>query len=85
MSDARPHTADYYRERARQIGRFALRARSPVVRLELLDIADLFTRMAAHAEKRTISGASGEDGFARTVVSPMPKRRATSTAMGGHP
>lgn len=49
-------TADYYREKAAEIKRFAMRSRSPEVRLELVGIAELFDRMAERAERRAAAG-----------------------------
>jgi len=46
MNDARQHTSKYNREKAWEIRRFALRARSASIRPELFDIADRFDRMA---------------------------------------
>ena len=42
--------AKYYRGKAREIRRFAARSRSSDVRLQLLDLADLFDRVAARVE-----------------------------------
>ena len=46
-----PPSADYYREKAREIRRLAGRVRTLEVALELLDIADRFERMAAFVER----------------------------------
>jgi hypothetical protein len=45
-------SADYYREKAKQIRLYAGRVRTLEVALELLDIADRFERMAAYVERR---------------------------------
>jgi len=47
-----PPNADYYREKVREITSVAWRSRSVEVRLELLEIAELFERMADRMEKR---------------------------------
>jgi hypothetical protein len=47
-----PPSADYYREKAREITSVAWRSRSVEVRLELFEIAELFERMADRMEKR---------------------------------
>jgi hypothetical protein len=52
MIDAPRQTEHYYREKAQEIRRFAWRARSAEVRLELFEIAEAFDRMANHVEKR---------------------------------
>jgi len=44
--------ADYYRQKAEEISQVAKRSRNTDVRLELLQIAELFERMADHAETR---------------------------------
>lgn len=72
MSDAQQRTPDYYREKARQIWRLALRARAVEVRLELLDIADRFARMAVHVERRNNLGESVGDGLQRATISSPP-------------
>jgi len=53
MTRAVQPTADYYREKADEIRRSAQRASSAEVRLELLEIADLFERMADRVERRS--------------------------------
>ena len=72
MSDAQQRTPEYYREKARRIWRLALRARSAEVRLELLDIADRFARMAAHVERRNNLGETVGDRLQRaTAAAPL--------------
>jgi hypothetical protein len=85
MSDTQQRTPEYYREKALPIGRFALRARSAEVRLELLDIADRLARMAAHVEHRSNRGESVGDGLQRSPISPLPQAYPTPIEMGGHP
>ena len=57
MTKAVQPTADYYREKADEIRRSAQRASSAEVRLELLEIADLFERMADRVERRSRAAA----------------------------
>jgi hypothetical protein len=85
MSDAQQWTPEYYREKARQIWRFALCARSAEVRLELLDIADRFARMAARVQHRSDHGERAGDGLQRTPISPPPQPYRKPIEMGGHP
>ena len=72
MTDAQQRTPEYYREKARQIWRLALRARAPEVRLELLDIADRFARMAAHVERRNNLAETVGDRWRRATISSPP-------------
>ena len=72
MRDAQQRTPEYYREKARQIWRLALRARAPEVRLELLDIADRFARMAAHVERRNNLAETVGDRWRRATISSPP-------------
>jgi hypothetical protein len=53
MTEALQPTADYYRDKADEIRRFAWRASSAEVRLELFGIAELFERMADRLASRT--------------------------------
>jgi len=57
MTKALQPTADYYREKADEIGRSAQPASSAEVRLELLEIAELFERMADRVERRSRAAA----------------------------
>jgi hypothetical protein len=50
-------SADYYREKAREISSLAWRSRSVEVRLELLQTAELFERMADRVERRLRAAA----------------------------
>ena len=50
MNDAQ--RADYYRQKAEEISQLASRSRNASIRLELLQIAELFERMADRAERR---------------------------------
>ena len=50
MNDAQ--RVDYYRQEAEEISQLARRSRNTSVRLELLQIAELFERMADRAERR---------------------------------
>jgi hypothetical protein len=85
MSDAQQRTPEYYAEKARQIWRFALRAQSAEVRLELLDLARRFARMAAHVQHRSNCSQRVGDGLQRTPVSPPPRPCPKPIEMGGHP
>jgi len=53
--------ADYYQEKAREIGRLASRSRSADVRLQLFEVAELFRRMAAHVGRRMSSDNVGRN------------------------
>ena len=55
MNDAQ--RVDYYRQEAEEISQLARRSRNTSVRLELLQIAELFERMAHRAERRIGSAA----------------------------
>jgi hypothetical protein len=65
---SRQRNGNYYQEKAREIARFASRARSATVRLELLDIADRFDRMAAYVERRINPGEDGEEDLDRAAA-----------------
>jgi hypothetical protein len=85
MNDAPQPTADYYRERAQEIRRFAWRARSADIRLELFDLAKRFDRMAAHVERRMRSGEGVGRNLEHTTVSEPSPLRPMPIKMGGHP
>jgi hypothetical protein len=85
MSDAQQRTPEYYGEKARQIWRFALRAQSAEVRLELLDIARRFPRMAAHVQHRSNRGERVGGGLQRTPISPPPQPCPKPIEMGANP
>jgi len=57
MTKAVQPAADYYREKAEEISQLARRSRNTGIRLELLQIAELFERMADRAERRIGSAA----------------------------
>jgi hypothetical protein len=85
MSDARQQTPKYYREKAHEIRRFALRARSANVRVQLFDIAELFDRMAARA-KGGINPCEGlEDDLKCPTIRMPPQLRPPPIEIGGHP
>jgi hypothetical protein len=53
VNDLELPTAEYYRDKAAEIRLAAQRISSPEVVRELLELAYLFDRMAAYAERRT--------------------------------
>jgi hypothetical protein len=59
IDDVEPRTAEYYRDKAAEIRRFARQARSAEVARELLELAYRFERMADYAERRTLCPAIG--------------------------
>jgi hypothetical protein len=59
VSDLELPTAEYYSDKAAEIRLFARHANSPEVARELLELAYLFDRMAAYAERRTRCPAIG--------------------------
>jgi hypothetical protein len=75
MINDRTRNAKYYREKAREIRRFATYARSPDVRLQLLDLADLFDRMAVHVEGRINSQDEVDEDLERPIVWRPPQFR----------
>jgi len=73
MADNPQANGAFYREKAREIRRFAWGAQSNDVCCELLETADRFDRMAAHVEKRRRPAEgiqAGLDHF--TVHNPTP-------------
>jgi hypothetical protein len=50
MDDIVPPTAEYYRDKAEEIRRVARRTHTQEAAGELLELAELFDRMAAHVE-----------------------------------
>ena len=85
MSDARQQAPKYYREKARGIRRFAVRAPSANGCLQLLDIADLFDRMAAHVEGGINPSERVEDDLKRPTIRIPAQLRPMTIEMGGHP
>jgi hypothetical protein len=59
VNDLELPTAEYYRDKAAEIRLTARRTTSPDVARELLELAYLFDRMAAYAERRTPCRAIG--------------------------
>jgi hypothetical protein len=59
VNDLELPTAEYYRDKAAEIRLAAQRISSPEVVRELLELAYLFDRMAAYAERRTRCPAIG--------------------------
>jgi hypothetical protein len=59
VNDLELPTAEYYRDKAAEIRLAARRISSPEVARELLELAYLFDRMAAYAERRTRCPAIG--------------------------
>src|SRR5262249_39231524 len=72
-----------YREKAREIRRFATYARSPDVRLQLLDLADLFDRMAVHVEGRINSQDDVDEDLEHPIMWPPPQFRPVKIEMRG--
>ena len=70
--------ADYYEEKARQIGRLASHSRSADVRLQLFEVAELFRRMAVHVGKR-MSSENVSRNLDRSTAQP------STNGEGGHP
>jgi hypothetical protein len=64
--------ADYYHEKAREIGRLASQSRSADVRLQLFEVAELFLRMAAHVGRRMRSENAGDNLDRATTRKPSP-------------
>ena len=56
MTDEQAPTAAYYRRVAGEITGLARKSQSPDVRLELLELAERFRRMADYVEKRFPNG-----------------------------
>jgi hypothetical protein len=81
MDHTTSSVADYYHEKAREIGRLASQSRSADVRLQLFEVAELFRRMAAHVGRRMSSENAGRnlDRATAREPSPVPMER------GGHP
>jgi hypothetical protein len=52
VSDAQLARAEYYRQTAEEIRRFARQSRFPEISKELFELADRFNRMAAFVESR---------------------------------
>jgi len=52
MSEKQNSNADRYRETAEEIRLVEERTHSPEIRVELLDLADRYDRMAVHAKRR---------------------------------
>ena len=59
VNDLELPTAEYYSDKAAEIRLTARRTTSPDVARELLELAYLFDRMAAYAERRTRCPAIG--------------------------
>jgi hypothetical protein len=59
VNDLELPTAEYYMDKAAEIRLAARRISSPEVARELLELAYLFDRMAAYAERRTRCPAIG--------------------------
>ena len=59
MSDAQLPRAEYYRQTAEEIRRFARQSRFQEIGEELFQLADRFDRMAAHLEGREKRRAGG--------------------------
>jgi hypothetical protein len=59
VNDLELPTAENYSDKAAEIRLFARHANSPEVARELLELAYLFDRMAAYAERRTPCPAIG--------------------------
>jgi hypothetical protein len=59
VNDIELPTAEYYSDKAAEIRLAARRTNSPEVVRELLELAYLFDRMAAYAERRTPCPAIG--------------------------
>lgn len=71
MSEALQLTAENYRDKAEEIRRFASRARTASVTIDLFEIAERFERMADHLERRMIAGQELEpepDGSAPFAI-----------------
>ena len=73
----------YYREKAREIRQFAACARSSDVRLQLLDLADLFDRVAARVEGRSNSQDDIDEDLEQPIVWPPPQFRPVKIEMRG--
>ena len=72
----------YYREKAREIRQFAACARSSDVRLQLLDLADLFDRVASRVEGRFNPQDIDED-LEHPIMGPPPQFRPVKIEMRG--
>ena len=59
VNDIELPTAEYYNDKAAEIRLAARRTAFPEVARELLELANLFDRMAAYAERRTPCPAIG--------------------------
>ena len=73
----------YYREKAREIRRFAACARSSDVRLQLLDLADLFDRMAARVRGRINPQDDVDEDLEQPIVWPPPQSRPVTIEIRG--
>ena len=67
MIEAPDLTPEYYREKALEIRRFASRARSAEVRIELFAIAALFERMAERVARRARAAADSGLAVLRSI------------------
>lgn len=83
MTNHPARNAKYYREKADEIRRFAARARSSNVRLQLLELAELFGRMAGRVEGRISLQDDVEEDFDQAIVRLPPQFRAITIEMGG--
>ena len=81
MTNHPARNAKYYREKAGEIRRFAARARSSNVRLQLLELAELFGRMAGRVEGRI--SLHVEEDFDQAIVRLPPQFRPITIEMGG--
>lgn len=73
----------YYREKAREIRRFAGCARSSEVRLQLLDLAELFDHIAARVEGRINPQDDVDEDMEQPIVRPPPQFRPIPIEMRG--
>ena len=74
MDHTTSSVADYYHEKAREIGRLASQSRSADVRLQLFEVAELFRRMTAHVGRRMSSENAGRNLDRATARNPSPGR-----------
>ena len=85
MIEAPLPTASYYREKARELRRFAWRARATDVRLELFDLAERFDRMAGHVDRRERTAETGGSDLERATYRKPAPLHPMPIEMGGRP
>jgi hypothetical protein len=73
MTNHPGRNSKYYQEKAREIRQFAAGARSLDVRLQLLDLAELFDRVAARVEGRITPQDDADEDLERPIVWPPPQ------------